>query len=395
MNVVYALETFPSRNVTSSIFLAGPTPRSPEVASWRPKALKILADMGYDGVVFVPEPSDGVWHKDYEGQVTWEDAALHRADVILFWIPRDMVTMPALTTNDEWGFWKSSGKVVLGVPPESVSTKYQKFHAKENDVPVWDTLEDTVRAAVARTEELVIGARRLPKRLGGENAIPLHIWSTPTFQRWFSNQSVAGNRIQDARVEYTLWNKRTPFLWVLWVDMWIASEGRNKDIEVLASRPDICTAVLHGPVHRGDLGGTRVLLVREYRSPANNPTGMVLELPGGSSKNPEDDDLTIIQHEVSEETGVDAPASLFQPIGIRQVMSTLSLHRANCYSLELTDKALDEIVRTSSTPRGVAEDTERSYTVVTTLEKILRSNTMDWSMIGMVLTAVLKDGDVL
>lgn len=38
-----------------SIFLAGPTPRSLDVETWRKEAIKILKDLGFDGVVYVPE----------------------------------------------------------------------------------------------------------------------------------------------------------------------------------------------------------------------------------------------------------------------------------------------------------------------------------------------------
>jgi hypothetical protein len=59
--VVYALEE-PPAIFAKSIFLAGPTPRRPEVASWRPDALRILQEAGYDGVVFVPEDRSGRSH---------------------------------------------------------------------------------------------------------------------------------------------------------------------------------------------------------------------------------------------------------------------------------------------------------------------------------------------
>ena len=61
-----------------------------------------LARLGFDGAVFVPEPRDGAWTPDYDGQITWEEAGLHRADCILFWVPRDMETLPGLHTNVEF-----------------------------------------------------------------------------------------------------------------------------------------------------------------------------------------------------------------------------------------------------------------------------------------------------
>src|SRR4051794_34059540 len=107
MRVFYAGEPLPAQT-TCSIFLLGPTPRAGRGPgeSWRPAALRELADRGFGGEVFVPEPRDGNWPAEYTDQLDWEDAALNRADRILAWVPRDMATLPGLTTNDEWGFWK-------------------------------------------------------------------------------------------------------------------------------------------------------------------------------------------------------------------------------------------------------------------------------------------------
>ena len=40
-----------------SIFLAGPTPREKDIISWRNEAIKILENLGFDGIVYVPEYS--------------------------------------------------------------------------------------------------------------------------------------------------------------------------------------------------------------------------------------------------------------------------------------------------------------------------------------------------
>lgn len=148
MHVVYAQEPLPT-DPLPAVFLAGPTPRSPDVPSWRPEALQILERLAFDGLVFVPEPRDGVWKNDYTFQIEWEDEGLRRADCIAFWIARRMDTMPALTTNDEWGTWKASGKCVLGLPEWAEHVRYQRFHANKLGVPIFTTLPETLRAAVA------------------------------------------------------------------------------------------------------------------------------------------------------------------------------------------------------------------------------------------------------
>ena len=109
-----------------SIFLAGPTPRSLEIETWRKEALSILEELGYDRIVYVPEREFDDRNFDYNNQVWWEREALHNANVVLFWIPRDIKTMPAFTTNVEFGYWisKNKDKVLYGRPDDSKKNKY-------------------------------------------------------------------------------------------------------------------------------------------------------------------------------------------------------------------------------------------------------------------------------
>ena len=81
MQVVHARQAFPER-WTTALFLAGPTPRAPDVPSWRPAALEHLARRGFDGVVFVPEDASGTYQGEYLDQVEWERDGLRFADRI-------------------------------------------------------------------------------------------------------------------------------------------------------------------------------------------------------------------------------------------------------------------------------------------------------------------------
>ncbi|MBI2633196.1 MAG: nucleoside 2-deoxyribosyltransferase domain-containing protein [Parcubacteria group bacterium] len=151
MEVIYAKEALPSK-IVKSIFLAGPTPRDKEMKSWRPEALKILEEKGYSGTVFVPEDRDGKTKGSYDDQVEWEWQALERADCILFWIPRDLETMPAFTTNVEFGLWVKSGKIVLGAPKDAPNMRYLKALGEKYDVSQSHTLEDTINNALRYLE---------------------------------------------------------------------------------------------------------------------------------------------------------------------------------------------------------------------------------------------------
>ena len=107
-----------------SILLAGPTPRGKEVASWRVEAVKKLEELGFDGVVFVPEYSTWIPKENYVDQANWEREALTEATVILFWIPRSLPDMPGFSTNVEFGYWLHSGRVVYGRPDSSEKCLY-------------------------------------------------------------------------------------------------------------------------------------------------------------------------------------------------------------------------------------------------------------------------------
>lgn len=137
-----------------SIFLAGPTPREAHVKSWRPEALSILEAIGFPGGVYVPEPPAGpmgTW-PEYDDQCNWEQERLEKAGVIVFWIPRDMMWMPALTTNIEFGLYASSRcasrTVALGFPREAPHMRYVEYCARQWGIRVRHNLRDTLADAV-------------------------------------------------------------------------------------------------------------------------------------------------------------------------------------------------------------------------------------------------------
>src|SRR5262249_44414302 len=150
--VAYAQEPVPS-TWDASVFLAGPTPRDPSVASWRPAAVDLLRGLGSAGAggrvgVFVAETAAGGPFGGLEGQVEGGEACLTACDVIAFWVPRDLRTLPGFTTNVEWGRWEASGKVVLGGPPGAPKNRYLFHYARKHGAPTADTLPATMVAAL-------------------------------------------------------------------------------------------------------------------------------------------------------------------------------------------------------------------------------------------------------
>jgi hypothetical protein len=133
-----------------SIFLAGPTPRSDDVPSWRPAAIAILRRLGFDGSVLVPERHDWSALAHYEDQVTWEWEGLNQCSQAFFWVPREMELMPAMTTNVEFGLMAASGKSILARPPDAPKMRYLDTLARRYGAPIFDDLESGVALAVER-----------------------------------------------------------------------------------------------------------------------------------------------------------------------------------------------------------------------------------------------------
>jgi len=384
VQVVYAHEV-PPDEIHASIFLAGPTPRDSETPSWRPEALRLLAARGFDGVVFVPEPRDGAWARDYEGQIAWEEAHLHMADVVVFWLPRELKSMPGFTTNDEWGAHKASGKVVFGAPAGAEKVRYQQYYAEKLYVPTADNLDGVIAAALEMLGEGAV-------RRGGERCVPLHVWRTGAFHKWYAALRGAGHRLDGARLEWLCRSgpgRRWLFMWALRVDVHVPAEDRNKRSEVVIGRPDVAAVLM---VQRAaDVLDARVVLVREFRSAVRNSRGMVLELPSGSSFDESLAPLQVAVEEVSEETGLRVDASRLRAVGSRQIAATLLGHHACVYVVDLTDEEMAWLVAHEGVQRGSSAG-ERTFVEVRRVRELLGGDEVDWSTLGMILAGLRAEG---
>ena len=128
-----------------SIFLAGPSPTDSSLG-WREDVLQLLNNQPLLNpiTVFSPLPFCG----DYKQQIDWECHHLEQATVIMFWIPRDLKTLPGFTTNIEFGEWLDSGKIVLGFPEDAPKMQYLEYRAETLGIPIFHTLEETTNYAV-------------------------------------------------------------------------------------------------------------------------------------------------------------------------------------------------------------------------------------------------------
>lgn len=136
-----------------SIFLAGPTPRDVRIVSWRPRAVQLLNDSGFKGIVLIPERQDWAVHFDYLDQVEWEFAGLELATVLLFWIPRNVKTLPGFTTNVEFGRYAGSGRLAYGSPVGAPHTRYLDWlYQKLAREQIFETLEQVISEAIRKVK---------------------------------------------------------------------------------------------------------------------------------------------------------------------------------------------------------------------------------------------------
>ena len=127
------------------IFLAGPTPREKNVKSWRPEAIEILKEKGFNGYVYVPERSDWTVKFDYIDQVEWEQNNMNISNVIMFWVPRNMDTMPGLSSNIEFGMYISQSSIIYGRPDNAPHTRYLDYvYEKHMKCEPTNTLKATI-----------------------------------------------------------------------------------------------------------------------------------------------------------------------------------------------------------------------------------------------------------
>jgi hypothetical protein len=174
--------------------------------------------------VFLPEAAEGDSEPPYAQQVAWEEAAMHAADAILFHVPRDLTTMPGLVSNVKWGAWHDCGRVVLCSPPTAQRNEYLLHFANALAVPVTDNLPDAVTQALRLAGP---GTRRT----GVERRIPLALWLSPDFQRWYGDLAVRGDALLAGRL---LWSRGNPVThWVLEATLRSADSGAER-VEVVS-----------------------------------------------------------------------------------------------------------------------------------------------------------------
>lgn len=397
MQIIYYGDEMPE-TFNKSLFLAGGSLRpGQEGTSWREDAIKILEDIGYDGVVFCPENEDGKFDEfdeldkdNYSKIVEWENKYLALADCIMFWVPRDLsldedgnLKLACLTTNVEYGMYCDRGNIVFGAPKDADKVSYLKYYADKYNVPVNTTLTATLESALQKIGD---GA----DRTDGERYVPLFIWQTEAFQNWYQTQKKAGNVLENATLLYNFrpQYKNFVFLWILKVSVYITSEKRSKTNEFVLARTDISSVLLwHKTL---PLENSQVVLIKEFRSPARTEDGFIHELPSGSSHKQNVQMEEIASEEIFEETGMHIDTERFKFHEARQLAGTLSSHKSFFYSVELTEEEINWFKSQKDVAHGKEEDTERTFVEVYTVKELLSNVNIDWTTLGQVFSAYYR-----
>lgn len=132
-----------------SIFLAGPLPRNNKIENWKEEAIQILKELNYQGGVYIPEKKSKEIKEGDQEEIEWEMTALKKASKIIFWIPRSFPDLLGLTTNVEFGFWLTSGKIIYGRPKYSYRNEYldylyEKFYYKKPANTLYELLKQAI-----------------------------------------------------------------------------------------------------------------------------------------------------------------------------------------------------------------------------------------------------------
>jgi 8-oxo-dGTP pyrophosphatase MutT (NUDIX family) len=142
------------------------------------------------------------------------------------------------------------------------------------------------------------------------------------------------------------------------------------------------------------LEDSKVVIVKEFRTPAATEDGFVRELVGGSSKKVEHPEV-VAAEEVLEETGFAVDPGRLKYHQARQLCATLSSYKSHFYSVELTDEEIEWFESQKGIVHGVEEDTERTFIEVFSIKELVDNPNMDWVVMGQIFIAAINNQQLL
>lgn len=147
MKVIYTGQKIDSGK---SCFLAGPTPRDKDVKSWRSDAIEIFKELNFTGSLYIPELPEKHYYDNETSteEIKWDQEALEKCDIVMFWIPRDK-DMLGLSTNVEFGFLINKGNIVYGRPNNAMRCEFLDYLYKSKLGKEYNTtLKQTIKGVI-------------------------------------------------------------------------------------------------------------------------------------------------------------------------------------------------------------------------------------------------------
>jgi 8-oxo-dGTP pyrophosphatase MutT (NUDIX family) len=257
---------------------------------------------------------------------------------------------------------------------------------KEPDVDyemVADVIVDLNNESMADVEKAIESP--FIQRVGGEAYVPAYIWKTAQFQSWYNDLKKAGNSLEKANLLYAY---TTPsgfiFSYMMKVSIWVKSENRYKSNEIIVSRRNVSNVIAYSD--------SRIVLIKEFRSPVSNKDGFVYELPGGSSFDDSIDPLENARTEFFEEVGyLVKEKNRFTHVADRQLAATVTTHKTNLYALKLEEDEVDKIAMLGKEKERditfIGDSDEHTYVVVINKDGLF-DLPVDFSTIGMIASVI-------
>lgn len=323
------------------------------------------------------------------------------SDIIISWVPRELKTMPALTTNIEFGEDLWTGKILYGRPDDAEKCRYldKRWFEITNKEP-FNSLEEILTEAINLLQNSI-------ERTGIKKIVPSMNFGLDSFNNWFHHHEKNIENIQTIlninsaeTIEYNkfkipnLYPTEKPFLNISRVRMKIENENRIKSNEIIISRPDINVIV---PIYYNKKKNIKLLLVNEFRVNVLNEKNYVKECPSGSS-NTKRVGLDSAIEEMKEETGLEIAKERCIYVDSKQSFATLLTHKTHIWYVQLTKEEYKNIKKSIKEKKifGIdAEDNntensgEKIHLSIVENKNIYKEN-IDLNTLGIINSAIQK-----
>ena len=101
--------------------------------------------------------------------------------------------------------------------------------------------------------------------------------------------------------------------------------------------------------------------------------------------------LQVALEELDEEIQLKGDAASMQIVGSRTVFPSLVSHKTHAFRLAVSDATVDRYLamEKDNVSFGKEQDSERTFVVVRTVKELMDDGLVDWSTMGIILTAIM------